>query len=490
MFLRNQIRTGLLGSLLLLLALSCGSTSEEGFTREYAQQKMQAAWGSLPNRLARIQAPSFPDRDFNVLDFGARDDSLFDSRAAILSAVEACSEAGGGRVLIPAGHFFSKGPMHLTSNVNIHLEEGATLRFSDKPEDYLPLVKVRWEGTVVWNYSPLIYARDQENLAITGSGTINGNGRAWSVEWRKMQNPDKARLRQMGNDRVPEEQRVFGNGFLDLDGDGVDDGYGDGQEHFLRPTLVEFYNCRHILLDGPTFRNAPFWTLHFPFSNNITCRNLTIRGGYLNDDGIDPDSSEDVLIEDCDIRTHDDAISIKAGRDQDAWDRPGSRNIIIRDCRLESQTNAFCIGSEMSGGVREVFIENCELFPKQHAINFKCNLDRGGQVQEVYIRGMDIKRLEEAMFIFRMDYHGYRGNHFPTRFNDFYVSDMTCSYIEQLGFKIVGVPDQKIRRVYLENIRVDSVGTPYRIEHADDILMHQVSVNGQKLEGRIPSDKD
>jgi polygalacturonase len=475
---------------LLLALFGCSNLEKPPFSREYAQQKIKIAWDSLPARLARIQPPFFPERDFSVLDFGARDDSLFDSRPGLQEAIQACGEAGGGRVIVPAGYFFSKGPLHLVSNVNLHLEEGATLLFSDDPEDYLPPVKVRWEGTVAWNYSPLIYANGQKNLAITGKGVVDGNGREWSMEWRKVQKPDKDRLRQMGNDLVPEDQRVFGKGFLDLDGDGEDDGFGDGKPHFLRPSLVEFYACRNILLDGPTFLNSPFWTLHFPFTNNVTCRNLSIRGGYYNDDGIDPDSSEDVLIEDCDIRTHDDAISIKAGRDQDAWERPGSRNIIIRNCRLESQTNAFCIGSEMSGGVREVFIENCELYPQQHAITFKCNLDRGGQVEEVYIRGMDIKRLEEAMFIFRMDYHGYRGNHFPTRFNDFYVSDMTCSSIEQFGFKIVGVPDQKIRRVYLENIRVDSAGTPYRIEYAADILMHRVRVNGQMLEGKIPAATD
>ena len=139
----------------------------------------------------------------------------------------------------------------------------------------------------------------------------------------------------MGNDLIPEDQRVFGDGFLDLDGDGKDDGHGDGRSHYLRPTLIEFYNCEHILISDLTLKNSIFWNVHPVFCTNVTIRGLNIHGGYLNDDGINPDSCEDVLIEACSIETEDDAIAIKAGRDQDAWERPPSQNIIIRNCTLK-----------------------------------------------------------------------------------------------------------------------------------------------------------
>mgnify|MGYP001797418930 CR=1 FL=1 len=228
----------------------------------------------------------------------------------------------------------------------------------------------------------------------------------------------------MGNDLVPEAQRVFGNGFLDLNGDGQDDGYGDGQPHWLRPSLVEFYECENVLIAEPTLRISLFWTVHPVFCRNVCIRGLRVYGGYLNDDGIDPDSCTDVLIEDCYIETKDDAISIKAGRDQDAWQRPPCRNILIRNCRLNSGVNSFCVGSEMSGGVENGFVEDCHILNGKHGLNFKCNLDRGGQVQHIYLRNITIDTVREAMFIFRMDYHGYRGNNYPTKINKFYAANI------------------------------------------------------------------
>ena len=311
---------------------------------------------------------------------------------------------------------------------------------------------------------------------------IDGAAREWSMEWRKVQKPDKDRLRQMGNDTIPEVQRVFAEGFLDLDGDGQDDGYGDGQQHYLRPTLIELYECENILLEDFSIKESPFWTVHPVFSKNITVRNLTIYGAVLNDDGVDPDSCEDVLIEGCEIQTRDDAISIKAGRDQDAWNRPGSKNIVVRNNRLLSGANALCIGSEMSGGVSHVFAENNYIANGQHALNFKCNLDRGGQVEKVYLRNTEIESCGKAMFIFRMDYHGYRGNHFPTKFNDFYVSGIRCKNVEQKPFKIVGVQDQFITRVYLNDITIDKAGEESQFEYADDLVFSSVTINGKPLQ--------
>lgn len=447
----------------------------EEFTLENARAYADGQWATLPDRLNRIIPPSFPDRDFVV------DNEDGDDRPAIMKAIKQCGAAGGGRVVLQAGEYFSKGPLHLESNVNLHLEKGARLTFSQDYMDYTPLVKVRWEGTVAYNFSPFIYAIGKENLAITGSGTIDGGAEAWSREWRKVQNPDKDRLRKMGNDRIPEDQRVFGHGFLDIDGDGEDDGHGTGKLHYLRPTLIELYECRNILIEDVTLTGSCFWTTHPVFSKNITIRGVNIYGGYLNDDGIDPDSCEDVLIEDCYVETEDDAISIKAGRDQDAWDRAPSRNIIVRNCRLASGVNAFCIGSEMSGGVHEVFAENCEIIAGKHALNFKSNLDRGGTVSNIFIRNITADTLDEALFIFRMDYHGYRGNNYPTRFHDFYVQNIKAAAVNKQTFKILGVPDAPIEDVLLDRVRVVSAGGVGTSDHAGNVLLTEVSVNGHSV---------
>lgn len=470
----------LLGAALSLVFTACQpktTTSETtlevaDFTAETARAHAAAQWASLPERLSRIQAPTFPERTFVVAQ------NTGDDRAAIHSAIRQCQEAGGGRALLLAGDYLSKGPLHLESNVELHVAEGATLSFSQNYLDYTPLVKVRWEGTVAYNFSPFIYAIGKENVAITGKGTIDGGAGQWSRTWRKRQKPDKARLRQMGNDQIPEEQRVFGHGFLDLDGDGKDDGFGTGELHYLRPTLIELYECNNILIEGVTLRGSCFWTTHPVFCRNVTIRDVSIYGGYLNDDGIDPDSCEDVLIEGCYVETEDDAISIKAGRDQDAWERGPSRNIIVRDCELASGVNAFCIGSEMSGGVHEVFAENCQIKEGMHALNFKSNLDRGGQVSDIYIRNIHADTLDEALFIFRMDYHGYRGNNFPTKFRDFYVQNISANHINNQAFKIVGVADAPIEDVLLDQVKVNTAGRVGISEFSDDVLLEGVEVNG------------
>ena len=460
-----------------LLTLSCATNSASSFTIKEAEEKEAMGWKEKEQILARIKAPDIPSRKFNIVDFGAVDDTLSDSRPAIIQAIEECRSEGGGMVVFPVGNYFCDGPIHLSSNIELHLEAGANLYFGSDPEKYLPMVKVRWEGTVCWNYSPLIYAIDSENIVLSGKGTIDGRGLAWSKKWRALQKPDKDRLRQMGNDLVPEDERIFGNGRSDQFPD-----FNDSIEHFLRPTLIEIYQCENILIEDLTLRGSPFWTVHPVFSKNIIIRNVSIQGGFLNDDGIDPDSCEDMLIESCTIATEDDAISIKAGRDQDAWERPGSKNIIIQNCVLRSGVNSFCIGSEMSGGVENIFVENCKIEGGTHALNFKCNLDRGGQVQNIFFRNIEVGEIEESLFIFRMDYHGYRGNNYPTKFNDFYVSNIKCAGVINSPFKIIGVEEQPIERVYLSNITITQAGKESQFEHTSEVLISNVKVNGEVME--------
>lgn len=438
-------------------------------------------WQQVDQILERIKAPEFKEQEFLVTKYGLTGNSETDNRQALGQLIDLVGTRGGGTIRFPEGTYFFDGPIHLKSDIHLHLDKNALIFFSSNAASYLPAVKVRWEGTVCYNYSPLIYGFQIKNIAITGEGTIDGAALEWSKNWRKKQNPDKDVLRKMGNDLVPEEQRVFGNGYLDLDKDGQDDGYGDEKQHYLRPSLIELYECENILISGVTIKNSPFWTVHPVFSKNIIIDGIKVFGETVNDDGIDPDSSEDVLIQNCMIQTHDDAISIKAGRDQDAWNRPPSRNIIIRKNQLFSGVNALCVGSEMSGGVHSIYAYDNVIKGGKHAINFKCNLDRGGEVKDIFIRNLDIESCDEAMFIFRMDYHGYRGNHFPTKFRDFYVSDIHCKSVEGTAFKIVGVPEEPIINVFLKDIVIEESGEAKEIRHAENIIFDNVSVNGKKL---------
>ena len=238
-----------------IFSTACVAPNKEqktGFTLDYARAEEARGWNSLDSIMARIQPPTFPAKEFSVLDYGAKGDSTTNDRYAFIQAINECHLQGGGKIHVPAGQYFIKGPLHLKSNIHLHLDQDARLFFSQDPLDYVPLVKVRWEGTVCYNFSPLIYAYQQNNIAITGKGIIDGAAVEWSQKWRKLQNPDKKRLRQMGNDTIPEHQRVFGFGYMDMDEDGHDDGFGDNETHYLRPTLIEFYECSNILLDGFT----------------------------------------------------------------------------------------------------------------------------------------------------------------------------------------------------------------------------------------------
>jgi polygalacturonase len=257
----------------------------------------------------------------------------------------------------------------------------------------------------------------------------------------------------MGNDLVPEDERHFGDGY------------------WLRPSLIEFYQCENVLVEGLTLEQSPFWTLHPVFSKNITLRNLRITGGFWNDDGIDPDSCEDVLIEGCDIHTDDDAISIKAGRDQDAWGRPGSRNILVRRCTLRSEkANALCIGSELSGGVEQVFVENCRLSRARYGLNFKTNKDRGGFVKNIFVRDVQADTCWESLVFFQTNYHSYRGGNFPTRFSDFFLQNIECQMVDSSAIRMNGLPDAPIRRVFLQNVRAKKAGKPDVLEEVRGLV--------------------
>jgi polygalacturonase len=450
-----------------------------------AEQINEQAWKQVDVILERISAPVFPATVFNVNNYLSKEDGREAFVNAVNNAIIDCNNNGGGIVLIPEGEFVSNGPIHLLSNVNLHLVEGAVIKFGVEPIDYTPLVLVRWEGTLCYNYSPLIYAHNQKNIAVTGRGTIDGQTQLGWYKWKrdndgKNQKIDKKVLRQFGNDVTPVETRVFGNGYLDLDGDGKDDGYGDGKNHYFRPTSIEFLECENVLLEDFTIRNSPFWTIHPVFCKNVIARRLNIQKGVTNDDGIDPDSSTDVLIENCIINTNDDAIAIKAGRDQDAWIRPPTENVIIRNNNLTSAVNGFCIGSEMSGGVKNIFVYDNEIPSVIRAINFKCNLDRGGQVENIFIKNINVDTCQGELFIFRMDYHGYRGNNYPTKFNNFFVSDISCETVGGTAFKIVGVESEHIKRVFLNNFEIKNVEKESEIKFADDLVINNIMIEGEK----------
>ena len=407
-----------------------------------------------------IREPEIPNSDFNITVFGAAPNSDSDARSAIQATIEAAAEAGGGRVVIPEGFWFVDGPLRLRSRIDLHLRAGAHVQFSGNGDRYLPEVLTRFEGTEVWTYSPMIFADGLEHVAITGSGKVDGQGEQNFLPWRKKQKPDQNRLRQMGIDGVPVDERVLGEG------------------HWLRPHFVQFRECRHVLIDGPTFVDSPFWVNHLLYCDQAIVRNIKVISQHINSDGVDVDSSTNVLIENCSFDVGDDGVAIKSGRDQDGWrvNRPSS-NIVIRNCEyLGSTGGALAIGSEMSGGVTNVYVDGYKMEKAHHALYFKSNLDRGGMIEHVYIRDVEVGQAD-SLVIFTNDYHSYRGGNHPTRFENVTIENIHCGKA-RVGISIIGHPSAPVRDVTVRNTSIDEAETPVQIKYIERLEFDNVTING------------
>ncbi|MET0792142.1 MAG: glycoside hydrolase family 28 protein [Polyangiaceae bacterium] len=312
----------------------------------------------------RFERPKFPTAVFDIRDFGARADAKTKNTVAIRRAIEAAGRAGGGSVVIPKGRWLT-GPIHLQSNINLYVAPGAELLFSTDFADYLPPVFTRWEGTELFGYSPLIYANGCENVAITGSGKLDGQGQAW-FPWRKNRAAAQ-QLYELAAAGVPVASRVF------------------AAEGGLRPSFIETVNCKNVLIEGVTITSGPFWTIHPVYSENVIIRRVHVETDGPNTDGCDPDSSKNVLIEDSFFSTGDDCVVIKSGLNEDGWRvaRP-SENIVVRRIHGERGHGGVVIGSEMSGGVKNVWVTDSEFVGTDRGLRIKTLRGRGGTIENVF----------------------------------------------------------------------------------------------------------
>lgn len=417
-------------------------------------------WKLAEKIVAGIQAPVIPAREFSVTDFAA---DANDVRPAIIAAIDAAVSAGGGRVVIPPGEWVSHGPVVLQSRIELHLREGAVLRFSADPEDYLPVVKSRWEGTELFTYSPLIYASHVEDVAITGTGIIDGNADSRFKSWHPQQNADMQRLRRMGADSVPVEQRIFGEGT------------------FLRPPLVQFFHAKRVLLQDFTALNSPFWVNHIVYTDHATVRGIRVDSHFPNNDGIDIESSSNVLVENSWFRTGDDSVVVKSGRDLDGRNiGVPSQRIVVRNNDMGGE-DGIALGSEMSGGIRDVFFTDNILRKGISAFRFKSNLDRGGLVENVRLRNLTVESFD-SLFWFQLNYPGELGGFFPSTYQDIVFENIQ---VQEVGtFLEVHAPDAApLKDVVFRDIHVEKVATPLVIENAVNLKFEEVKLGSQRIDG-------
>lgn len=437
-------------------------------------------WADYERVLARIKAPTFPDRDFSITDFGAVEGATVKATGAIADAIAAAHEAGGGRVVVPAGEWLT-GAIHLRSNVNLHVSDGATLKFSTDPADY-PVVYTRWEGVECMNYSPLIYAFEQRNIAVTGGGTLDGQA-DWDNWWAwnhkaagqpTRQVPDRNRLIEMGEADVPVAERVFGPGT------------------HLRPNFIQPYRCENILIEGVTIIGSPMWEVHPVLSRNVTVRGLTIVSHGPNNDGCNPESSQDVLIEDCLFDTGDDCIAIKSGRNGDGRRvNVPSENIIVRNSIMKDGHGGVVLGSECSGHIRNVFVENCTMDSPNldRALRFKNNAVRGGILENVFMRHVTIGEVAEAVLTIDLLYEeGPRGEHRPIVRN-VEIDHVTSSASPRVMF-IQGFDGATIENIRFKNSTFSGVTSTEVLSHAGKVSFENVAIlpaDGARGRNSVPA---
>lgn len=429
-----------------------------------ADLSAQSPWAMADSIVAGLDPVIVPDMIYDVTDFGASGDGSTPSKDAFDRAMTECSDNGGGRIVVPRGVYYMDGPLVFKSNCEVHLEEGAVLDFSTDENDYLPAVLTRWEGTELYNYSPLVYAYHVQNIALTGDGVINGNGSEKFSPWNHVQKTEQEMLRYMGRTGVPVYRRVFGEGFR------------------LRPGFIEPFGCTNVRIEGITIKDSPFWVIHPIFCSNVIVRGVTVDSHNYNNDGCDPESCRNVLIEDCTFSTGDDSIAIKSGRDNDAW-RVGqpTENVVIRDCVFRSKINGVCIGSEIAGGVRNVFIENIRIPKASNAIYFKSNPDRGAYIENVYVRNIQADTVRTALVRFEPDYKGERSSFHPTFFDNFLIENVDCRQSMECGIYIAGFRELPVRNIRLKDITVGKVPVPYCLENGEQVDFDNVRINGKRL---------
>jgi polygalacturonase len=436
-------------------------------------------WARAADIAARVRAPSFPARVFSILDHGAKADGTTLNTTAIARAIEACAKAGGGRVLVPAGRFLT-GAIHLKSNVELHVAEGATLLFSTNPADY-PIVFTRWEGMELMNYSPLVYAHKQKNIAVTGTGTLDGQGDAkhwwpWKGRWggtvdhgwregMPNQRDARAKLFEMVQNNVPVEKRVFGDG------------------SYLRPSFVQPYDCENVLIEGVKLRAAPFWIVHPVLCRNVIVRNLDVVSHGPNNDGCDPESCHSMLIEGCTFDTGDDCIAVKSGRNADGRRlATPAEDIFIRSCQFKEGHGGITVGSEISGGVRHVYADDCQIDSPNlwYAVRFKNNALRGGRLEHFYYRNLRVGQVSRAAITCDFNYEEGANGPFKPVLRNVVIENLEAKNAVRV-LDSQGLPAAPVQGIHLRNCSFLGVKEPSIVKHTEDVTLHNVSVNGERI---------
>jgi len=459
--------------LVLCVAAGIWQAANRGYS---GQNDYAGSWAQVADILAAIKVPSFAERDFDVTDYGAVGDGKTDCKQAFDKAILACCYAGGGRVIVPAGTYLVNGPIHFESDINLHLAEGARIVFGTNFEDYLPPALSRWAGTRIYNYSPMIYAYRKKNIALTGKGVLDAQAHDTWCRWVGKSGQTAKEVRRMNREDVPVVDRMFGAG------------------HNIRPSMIVFFGCENVLVEGVKIVDAPAWCVQPVFSKNITIRNISFEAPNPNNDGIDIDSCQNVHIHGVVFDNADDCIALKSGRGPEGrrLARP-TRNVYIHDCLFNTYTG-IAIGSEMSGGVYNVFAENCRAAGEvKRAFYIKGNRSRGGEVAHIRFRNMKFLSAREEMLGISAHYGSVSPDElqdFPPYFHDIRFENITASGPCKVALVVKGQSDSLVEDVVLKDVTVTEAFRAKETADARGVVMRNVVFGGvvQADSGNLPPD--
>jgi polygalacturonase len=464
---RTLLRLSALGVAVPALAATSGSVAAASVTRSSVSPARTPADVAADRIVASVRRPRFPRRYFRVTDFGAVGDGTTKNTAAFAAAIAACSSSGGGHVIVPPGTFLT-GAIHLRSRVDLHVTGGATILFSQDPNDYLPVVFTRWQGIELMNYSPFIYSYRQRDIAVTGQGTLNGQADAshwWN--WKSLETPDFDTLETMADDNVPVSQRMFGAG------------------HFLPPQMVQPFLSDGVLLEGVTVINSPFWHLNPNLCKNVTVDGLTISSAGPNTDGCDPESCDGVVVRNVTYDTGDDCMAIKSGRDADGRRvNVPCQNVVVENCNFANGHGGITIGSEMTGGVRNVYARDLTMNSAnlQAGHRIKTNTLRGGYVLNTNVYRVTAGTVGGPLLLIQGNYNGQTGD-FPPDVDGITLDGWTVDTCEGIWSIIGASATDPVGTATLENIAITTSTVANSAQYISDLRVKGVTVGGVPVSG-------
>jgi polygalacturonase len=448
----------------------------------------------LPFKMKEVQQPSFNEYSVNIKDYGAKSDGITSNTKAIALAIAQVVVKGGGTVVIPEGLWLT-GPIELKSNVRIYTEKGAIVIFTKDYSEY-PMVRTWFEGQSTWRTMSPIYARDAENIAIAGEGLFNGNGEAWRPLrksyvseglWKKFLSSGGV-LNEQGTTWYPTESALKGS-MMRIPPAQRSKKESEEIREYLRPVMVNLVNCKKVLLEGVSFQNSPAWCLHPLMCEDITINHVDVfnEEWAANGDAIDLESCKNALIINSTFNAGDDGICMKSGKDEEGRKRGiPTENVIIYNCKVFNGHGGFVVGSEMSGGVRNVSVKHCSFIGTDNGLRFKSTRGRGGVVENIYISDITMANIGHDAILYDLYYMVRENNakipevdETTPQFRNIYMKNIVCKGAER-AILFQGLPEMSLKSIYIENATFETKIGVF-CKDAEHIQMKNVRINSKEL---------